>query len=464
MGQIRHSSTSLTEWTRGTWIGEPAVCTGVSMDTRTLKRGHLFVALTGSRADGHAYLREAAEKGAAAALVSSPAALPDDVSLPLLCVDDCRIALLDMARGYRRLCTGTIVAVTGSAGKTTVKDLIYCMLSSAFDAWRSPGNWNNELGMPLSLLNMPAACDVRIMELGMNHPGELSVLCDVLKPNWGVVTNVGPAHIAAFGSVRDIAEEKSVVLHCLGEDGLAFTAVDQEWSDVLLDGVQARVVTTSLSSEGYADYTGFYKEQSVIVEGINLEQEEFPLPMPGIYSARNVLLAVAVANVFGVNADQMREALLYFQPAGYRWEVCECAGVTIVNDAYNANPLSMKAAVQALGEMPCSGARWLVLGKMNELGVSEEAEHRRLGQWLGGQHIRLVTVGETARFIAEGAGEAGLPDVNRLSVSDQREAVDVLIESLSVGDVLMVKGSRSEKLEKLVEALRDVMQAEHQRM
>lgn len=459
MGQIHHLSKSLADWTAGKWDGPPVVCTGVSMDTRTIKPGHLFVALKGTRVDGHDYLRVAAQNGAAAAVVSHPEALPDGVNLPLLCVDDPRRALLDMARGYRQFCKGTIIAITGSAGKTTVKDLIYSMLSEVVDVWRSPVNWNNDIGMPLSLLNMPETCDVRILELGMNHPGELSVLCDVLKPHWGVVTNVGPAHIAAFDSVRDIAIEKGTVLRCLPEDGLAFTATDLQWSEMLLDGVQARVVSTSLSDGVPADYIGTYKKQSVLIDGINLENEEFPLPMPGIYSARNVLLAAAVANVFGVNADQIRKALLRFQPAGCRWNVSDCVGITIVNDAYNANPLSMKAAVQALGEMPCSGARWVVLGKMNELGAGEESEHQALGHWLAGQDVHLVTVGETARIIAEGACEAGLPDVNRLSVSDQQEAVDVLFESLRAGDVLLVKGSRTEQLEKVVEALKDVMHA-----
>mgnify|MGYP000442268756 CR=1 FL=1 len=440
----RFDPADLATWCGGVWTRWPAApVTGVCHDTRRLRGGELFVALGGAQTDGHNYVEHAFARGAAAALVSRP---PSGGRWPCLVVADTLRALQALAGGYRATLTATLVGVTGSTGKTTVKELIAAMLAAAMPVARTPGNWNNELGLPLSLLAMEPTDRMGVFEVGISHPGEMEPLCAMLGPQWGVVTNVGPVHLEYFGSVSAIAEEKARLLQGLPVDGLAVLAADEEYFPTLRERAGCRVVTVATQGEG-ADYTllapasGRY--EWTVVERQSGERRPLRVPLPGAHNRANALLALAVARQAGVEWDRLLTALAGFVALPMRWEQVEHGGVLFINDAYNANPVSMRAALRTFAELAAGGRKWLVLGDMLELGVAGDAEHLRLGREVAaGPWAGLITLGPLAARIAAGAEEAGFPAAAIVRCDAATAAAAALVERLHRGDAVLIKASR----------------------
>lgn len=445
----------LAAWCAGEWsMGTPASVSGVVHDTRQVTPGSLFVAIPGSRVDGHDLVGEAAARGAVAAMVSRERLIRAGRQLPCLVVEDTVKALGGLAAGYRRRLGLRVIGVTGSVGKTTVKEMIAGMLATTFPTARTRGNWNNDIGLPLSLLQMPEESRMAVIELGVNHPGEMAVLCGIARPDWGVITNVGPVHLEFFSSVEAIAREKGVLFSGLPPAGTAVVSADESHHALLRGMARCRVLTVSL--KGAADYALMVTDAAT---GINRVRErasgelfEFRMPLPGLHNLHNALLAMAVARGCGVTWSSIATGLDQYQAPPMRWQRLEAGGVTLINDAYNANPISMRAAIRTFAETAAPGRRWLVLGDMRELGPVEVAEHETVGRWLGtGDWGGLVAVGQLGERLADAAETAGLDPV-RVFRCDAAEAVsDILTPRLSPGDAVLFKASRGMHLETAVE-------------
>lgn len=446
---------ALALWAGGVWRGAPGIITGVSNDTRTLQPGDLFFALQGEGGDGHDFAAAALAAGASGAVVAagrikSP---PDGA---LLEVDDPRAALGRMASGYRGVLDPFIVGVTGSVGKTTVKEMIAAVLGAQAPVARTRGNWNNDIGLPLSLLAMKPVSKIGVFEIGMSHPGELAPLCGLLKPDWGVVTRIGPVHLEFFDSIEAIAAEKAVLLQNLPDDGIAFLNIGDPYYQILRKSARARVATVGIGAEADYSATIFDKNGRMAVKERDGEIWEAQLPLAGRHNAENALFACALGRERGIEPASIQAALSGVQSQPMRWEVSRLDDVRIINDAYNANPLSMRAALAAFADEPVAGGRWLVLAGMRELGRFEVEAHEALGREVAsGAWAGLITVGERGVLIANAARNAGMAPGKIMVCRDHAHAAKVLKKIIRSGDAALFKASRGERLEKIIALFRD---------
>ena len=424
-------------------------------DTRTLHPGELYAALRGERHDGHCFLPAAAAAGAAAALVDEGfAAAADAGGLPLLVVPDTRAALLALGAGYRSRLPLTRVGVSGSVGKTTVKELAADMLGRAAPTFRNPGNWNNDIGLPLSLLRVEAAHRHGVFELGVNHPGEMAVLCDCLRPDAGILTRVGPVHIGHFAGEEEIAREKAVLFSSLPAGAPAVISRQNPWFTSIRAASPGPVVTTAVG--GDADYCGRSTGPGrfTITETASGETVWFSAPLPGGYFLEDALLAVALARRVGVGWDALVEAVAAYAPPPLRWNRSEIEGRIVIDDSYNANPVSMTAALEAFAEV-AARRHWVLLGGMRELGGCADALHREVGAAVaGGDWAGLIAFGPWGRLIAEGARTAGLEAGRIFDCPTHADAVDCLAENTKAGDAILIKASRAEALDQIGEGWR----------
>jgi UDP-N-acetylmuramoyl-tripeptide--D-alanyl-D-alanine ligase len=422
------------------------------MDTRTLKPGELFVALPGERCDGHQHVEAAQAAGAGGAMVRRGTRRE---GFPLLEIDDPKKALTDLAAGHRARSQAYLVAVTGSTGKTTVKEMIADVLATQAPTARTRGNWNNDLGLPLSLLTLEQEHRYGVFELGMSHPGELAPLCTLLKPRAAVVTSVGPVHIEFFAQEEDIAREKASVVRAIKPGGLVVLPGDDPWFEVLRSYVKGRLLTTSM--RGAADYQAVVGDalSFQVFERASGDRMEFQAPLPGDFIVRDALLAIALGRSQGVDWASIARAIAAYQPVGLRWHREEINRVLVINDAYNANPMSMRAALQAFARTPVSGRRWLVLGSMREMGDLARPAHLALGREIAqGTWAGLLALGREGAWIAEGAREAGWPTERACVGGSPAEAAEFLEDRTCAGDAVLLKASRGERLEDVVKAWR----------
>ncbi|MBN1671322.1 MAG: UDP-N-acetylmuramoyl-tripeptide--D-alanyl-D-alanine ligase [Kiritimatiellae bacterium] len=450
------------QWAGGTWCpAPPARLAGVSTDTRTLRPGELFVALSGPNFDGHEFVEAAFDRQAAGAMVREGRLRPFGVERPLLVVADPLEALRGCAEGYRLQVDPDLIGITGSVGKTAVKEMVAGVLSMRLRTARSRGNWNNHIGVPLSLLAMPGDTQVGVFELATNHPGEIRALTELLRPDCGIVTNVGPAHLEFFGSLERIAQEKADLLRGLPPDGLAVLASDLPCFDVLAAAVPCRLVTVGERVEAdYACEVNAEPDRRMRVrERATGCAADIRLGVPGRHNMRNALFAVALARVRDIAWDDIQAALERYLPLAMRWERHFLAGIEIVNDAYNANPMSMQAALDTFGEIPAPGRKWLVLGGMLELGPSEEAQHRSLGRAVAeGRCHRLVTVGARGKWIADGACRAHMAPDAVTHCAGNAEAVSLLRHEAAPGDAILLKASRGMRFEQILAGLKQAFE------
>lgn len=443
------SPKDLANWAGGSWTSEPkGPIKSVGHDTRTLNPGALYVALPGERVDGHDLIAKALEAGAVAVLSLEG---KDIEGLPCLEVKDTGKALEHIARGYRKtLHPKHLIGVTGSAGKTTVKDFISIMLSQAGPTCSTKGNWNNFVGLPLSLLSMDPSDTFGVFEMGMNHAGEIKALGDILKPQMGLITSIGEAHLEQLGSVEAIAKEKTSLLANLPSDGLAVLDQDSSWFSYTKSRCACPFVTVSLDLNSSADIQGNVQGNSLLIKDQKRKLRfSVPLPLPGDHMVRNLLQAVAMVLECAVTPKQIVAGLENYQSAPMRWQELEVAGRTIINDAYNANPLSMRKSLQTFSELHHSGGKWAVLGGMAELGSDAEVFHKELGRdidTLGFDGVLLI--GEKANWIG-----SSITKTEKIWVLDNKAAASFLNANVPKTCVLLLKGSRSERLEQILQEL-----------
>jgi UDP-N-acetylmuramoyl-tripeptide--D-alanyl-D-alanine ligase len=433
--------------------GDPALAIDrLHTDSRTLAAGDCFVALTGDRFDGHSFVPEAKRHGAVAAVVSNrTTGAPAD--LGLVGVPDTLEALQRFAGTYRSLLPVRTIGVTGSSGKTSTKELIASVLRTRFRTKSTEGNLNNHIGVPLTLIRLDEEDEYGVIEMGMNHPGEIAPLAAMAAPFIGVISSIGPAHIEFFSSQAAIAEEKAALLAALPSHGVAVLNSDDEWSHHAASRTSARVVWVGSGAE-----SSFHADDLRITDAgleFNLrhgdESTPVRLPFYNRVMAANALLAAAVGVECGLSLAEIARGLEAVQVPGARMQVVRAHGASIINDAYNANPASMRAALVALKEFPGATRRLAVLGSMGELGQHAAELHRGVGEFAAKQDLALIiAVGPNAEACRAGALAAGMKPDDVLLAYDAKEAGALLAARLREGDAVLVKGSHFMRLEKLV--------------
>ncbi len=414
---------------------------GWSTDTRTLTRGDLFFALHGPNHDGHTHLAQAFERGAAAAVVDRDVEAPG----PVLRVADTLDALHELARWARSRFAGVVVGVTGSAGKTTTKDTIAHLLEAALDVSKTVGNLNNHVGLPLSILRLKADAKVAVLEMGMNHEGELRALASIARPTIAVVTNVGYAHIEYFGALEKTALAKRELVEALPPDGIAVLNADDALVAQFREVHPGRTVTFGIEQQADVRATGVeYMADGARFRALGVE---FEIPLVGRHGVLNVLAGLAVAQALGIAPERLQQAARTLAPGHMRGERMEHRGITILNDCYNSNPDAVRAMLDVLRVTP-GRRRIAVLGEMLELGRWSETLHRQAGREAVANGVDvLVGIRGAARYTLHGATDAGLADSAAFFFDEPAAAGDWLRGMAQPGDVILFKGSRGTRVE-----------------
>lgn len=431
--------------------GSPdAELTAVVIDSRRAGPGALFVALPGEHTDGHRFVTAASAAGAAACLVAdaAPVEVPPDAATAVVAVDDPADALLGLGRWVRQTVAPLVVAVTGSAGKTTTKDLAAAAIGAGRAVVANPGSFNNDLGVPLTCCGLTMDTEVLVAEVGARGPGHIAALAAWLAPDVAVVTTVGAAHLELFGDVGAVARAKAELVTALGPEGLAVLNGDDPRVAAMAAGAPGRVAMygTGPTADWRAEEVHFddLRRARFTVRGVPVA-----LPLPGAHHVGNALAALAAADAVGVPLRVAATAVGSATVSPWRSELVPTAGgVTVLNDAYNANPTSTAAALETLAGMRVPGRRWAVLGRMAELGPGGVEEHVRMGALAAALGLDgVVAVGDGAAAVLRGARDGGVAVA--LAAADAVAALAVLDDAVGAGDAVLVKASRAEGLERL---------------
>jgi UDP-N-acetylmuramoyl-tripeptide--D-alanyl-D-alanine ligase len=423
----------------------------VSTDSRTIKSGELFVALRGENFDGHDFVEASAKAGGTGALVDLNWAgnVPNDFVV-LRAADTLR-AYQILAANYRRSLALKVLAITGSNGKTSTKDFTASVLARRFRVTKTEGNFNNHVGLPRTILEASSRDQIAVWEIGMNHPGEIAALAKIAAPDAAIVTNIGVAHIEFMGSREAIAAEKGALAEAIEPQGTVILNADDPFTQEIAARTRARVVlagTTGGTVRAIEIRQSAEGSEFTIVEGAHRCRAQ--LPVAGLHMVQNALLAVAAGRAFGLSIEECADGLAAAPLTKARLQIREIGGVQFLDDSYNANPDSVRAALQTLVELDAEGKRIAVLGEMRELGTESERGHRQVGETAATLGVdQLITIGETAELIAEGARTAGLEKV--LSARSTGEAAKLLGQIAEPGDLVLIKGSRAARTEQVIE-------------
>jgi UDP-N-acetylmuramoyl-tripeptide--D-alanyl-D-alanine ligase len=447
----------------GRLLSGPAgrVFDGVAIDTRLLQPGALFVALRGQR-DGHAYIADAIARGAGGVLVADAAAAAGRHDVPVVLVDDTLAALQAVARAIRRSSGAKVVAITGSAGKTTTKDVTADLLETRYRVFRNHGNFNNHIGLPLSLVELRHGFDVAVVELGMNHAGEIRTLVGVGEPDVRVWTNVGDAHIGYFGSRQAIAQAKAEILEDAPPEALAVLNADDPFVMQHAAAFAGRVITfgtapaADVRATGVEDH-GFDGVSASITTSAG--SVDVQIPLAGRAHLTNVLAAAAVATVFDIPPTAIAGAIGRLKPVARRGESTVLpSGARLVDDSYNASPAAVEIMLQALASTRADGRRIAVLGEMLELGERAPALHEACGRAAAraGLGALVVIGGPAAVSLATGARDAGLDESRIHWFADAASAAVFVAGFVRPGDLVLVKGSRGTRTDIVADRLREV--------
>lgn len=432
--------------------GPETVVRGAAIDSRTISSGMLFVAMGGTRTDGHRFAGEAFRRGAAAALV---AFLPPDVpaGAALVQVPDTLRAFQRLAREVRDRQRLRVVGITGSVGKTSTKEMAAAVAARAFRTARSPETWNTEIGVPLVLTNIPEDREVAVLELAMRGPGQIRDLVEICGPEIGVVTNVGESHLDFFPSREALAAAKGELLEGLPPAGAAIVNADDPLVAALATRTRARILSFGLERGDVraAEIRARSGRGCTFVLRLPAGEAEVRLSLPGRHSVLNALAAAGVGAALGLGAKAIADGLADARPLAMRLELLRAAGITILNDVYNSSPQSVAAALQVMDEIE-GAPRVAVLGDMKELGTGSAEAHRRVGREVAGRRLDLVIAfGPLAAHVAEGARDAG--GVRVMHSEDPDEVLAILRRELAPGSVILLKGSRAMAMERITAAL-----------
>ena len=427
------------------------VCT----DSRLAKAGDIFFAIKGEKFDGHEFVNEVAGKGVAAVVVEKSKA--QSPKCAVLAVADVRVALGKLAAAYRRDFSPPLIVVGGSNGKTTTKEMLACILRQKFPTLWSEASFNNDIGVPMTLLRLDQTHQAAVLEAGTNHPGELAPLVKMIAPKFGIITNIGREHLEFFGDVAGVAREEGWLAELLPADGKLFINGDNAWSEKIIARAKAKAVRVGLG--GKNDWCA--KKIRLDKNGVTFQVEaplaelsgEYRINLLGRHQVTNALLAIAAAAELGLSRNEIQRGLNENKAAKMRLQFWEANGVRVLDDAYNANADSVIAALETLCDLPLQGRRVAILGDMAELGAQSAAAHAEVGQYAAELKIgQLFAVGKNSAITAQAARDAGLTRV--IEFADVEMAVTAVRKFLRTGDVVLLKASRSSRLERIAETLK----------
>ena len=422
---------------------------GVSTDTRSVLQGALFFALRGENFDGHDFLGKAAKLGATALVVEREMDFPEGVAV--IKTDDVLVALQKLAAWYRRELDIPVVAITGSNGKTSTKDLTRAVLAQRFQVNATKGNLNNHIGLPLTVLATEEDDEVLILEMGMSHAGELAPLCEIARADLGIITSVGTAHIEHLGSRGAIAEEKGTLARSLGEKGTLLMPHDCDFTLIFKSESKARTLTVGNGGAEIRAEKIVFDEAGccfdLLIDGLGMA--EVSLAVTGRHMVDNALLAAGAGFVLGLSVDEIANGLASMQLTAGRLRRFSSKGINVIDDTYNANPDSVLAAINTLADLPAEemAKKFLVLGHMAELGEYGEFEHARVGSRAAERNLQVVAVGSEARGIAEAAGEGAQ------FFEEKWAPAEWLEKAMKKDDIVLFKGSRSAAMEDVMKQI-----------
>ena len=432
------------------------VCT----DSRLARKGDLFIAICGDRFDGHDYLNDALGQGAEAAVVSRSRLGQEKVHGPMIEVEETRHALGRLSANYRQDFELPIIAVGGSNGKTSTKEILATVLGQRLETLSSEASFNNDIGVPLTLLRLREAHEAAVLEVGSNHPGELQPLLQLIRPRYGVLTSIGREHLEFFGDLAGVIEEVGALAEALPPEGCLFVNGDIEGLEAIRARCRAAVVTVGEGEDCDWQLTGtVLNNDGTTFELLSPKGDwsgAYRVNMLGHQNARNAALAIALAAELGLSREELDQGLQCCRPASMRMEMQTLGGVRIINDAYNSNPDSLLAALETMGLFPTKGKRIAILGDMAELGQVSEFAHVEVGRLAARLGLDgLVAVGQWANKMVRAAQEEGLANV--AAFDDINVAGQALAIKLSSGDLVLIKGSRAARMERIIEPLKEAM-------
>ncbi len=440
---------NITEW-------ESVHIAGVSIDSRKVTTDNLFVPLRGEKVDGHRYVEKVKDQGAAASLWQKDVPNPPK-NIPIIIVENTEVALQELARAYRQQLNVKVIGVTGSNGKTTTKDMTAALLATTYKVHKTSGNFNNHLGLPLTILSMEEDTDVAVLEMGMSSRGEIEFLSKLARPDLAIITNIGESHLLDLGSREEIANAKLEIIEGLASGGTLIYYGDEP---LLRDKVGNLLESLHVLSFGRSHTNDLYATS--IQQGNNLTSYTvagdivgaYKIPVLGNHNVMNALAAMLVAKEMKVDQEKICEGLASIQLTNMRMEMVEGAnGEKIINDAYNASPTSMMAAIQLMEGLSGFNRKILILGDMLELGLQERDFHLKIGEQISKDKIdKLFTFGPLAEHIAMGARKTFKEDHVR-SFQNKQNLIDELKKQIEPNDLLLVKASRGMRLEEVVQAL-----------
>jgi UDP-N-acetylmuramoyl-tripeptide--D-alanyl-D-alanine ligase len=445
--------TKLLAATRGETarVRDDLVLRRVSVDSRTLQAGDLFWALRGSTHDGHHHVSEALHRGAVACVVERRHAAA--LKGPLVLVDDTLRSLGEFACWYRQQSEALIIGVTGSVGKTTTREMLHAVLSAGYRGLRSDRNFNNEVGLPLSLLELGVDDEYAVFEMGAGRIGDIRKLCEIACPEVGVITRIGKAHLETFGSLEAIYQGKCELLEALPHHGFAVVAGDDEAMRARASRAACPVIFVGERPDNQVRATAVDFQPGRLQ--FEVDRRKYELPVPGRHYLTAALCALAVAREIGMDPAVIAEGFRRFVSPPGRCLVEQAGSCTIIDDTYNANPLSMQAACLCLKDWPSQGHKLLIVGDMLELGTETQKSHRDLGACVAANHVdRLLAFGENAGDVSWGALHAGMRPHVVAECHEMEALLTVLDCWLEPGDVVLVKGSRGMRMERVVHWLR----------
>ena len=433
---------------------------GVSTDSRTVKEGDCFFAIAGENFDGHDYIEDVFNKGAVCVVVSRD--LKDETretihERRILRVDDTIKALGDLAREYRKRAGYKVVAITGSVGKTTTRQITHHVLSQHFKTHQSPKSFNNNIGLPLTLLNAPKGTEIVIAELGTNHPGEISYLTHIANPDIAAVINVHPAHLEGFGNLEAIVKEKMSISEGLLSDGVMI--INSDFAQLVDFCREKNINFISFGKNSNSDNTSKNISFHGLSSSFTIDDIPVELPLPGPGNVDNALAAWTICKQFGISVQDFANAVKSFSGNVMRAEVMQVGTLTVLNDCYNANPASMKNALEILSNIDSTQKRRLVFicGDMGELGSQSEALHVKLGEQIADTNIDLMlAVGTLSKIAADEAKRKSKKDLQINYFKDTLSACNKLHEIIKDYDIILVKGSRTARLEAAVDKLKEI--------
>ncbi|MDD4900329.1 MAG: UDP-N-acetylmuramoyl-tripeptide--D-alanyl-D-alanine ligase [Candidatus Omnitrophica bacterium] len=430
---------------------------GVSIDSRKVKRGGIFIAIKGEKFDGHDFIADAVKKGASCiiAVHGTRYTLPIDKKIAIIEVEDTVKALGEIAGLHRRKFDIPVIAITGSNGKTTTKEMVASVLSASFNVLKNSGTFNNHIGLPLTLLELNAKHDIAVLEIGTNHFGEVEYLAKVCRANIAIITNIGQSHLKYFGNLEGVFREKISLLKYLEHPAIAVLNADDAYLSKLL-ARSKKNFTLSFGLKKNADF--FAGQGSLSSKGMRFrvnKKDEILLKALGKHNIYNALAAIGVARIFGLSYKQIARQLSKFSLPKSRLNPLSFKGVRFIDDSYNSNPLSLGQALDTLADLKVKGRKIFVMGDMLELGEEESSLHRNFGEKIAKACDAFIAVGKLSHLAASSARDSGLADSFIFSCGSCAEAREFLFKKLSPNreDVVLIKGSRSMRMEEVLKEI-----------